>query len=173
MAYRRQTSKLCVRLTTQESDAINEQLRNYQLGVSDKLKHTVYMMVLAQNQFVEEYKQANNIRDFDYQDPNVEVLLELCDFEIERYDRFRQFRDNSIVYEDNTNDFLRNSYSKDELLYSIQKYIDGGRTKSRTDYKLYLKSIQKNPERVQFFKDKGLSDDEAFCCALTLSYYTG
>ena len=33
--------------------------------------------------------------------------------------------------------------------------------------------MEKNPERTKYFESRGLSKDEAYCCALALSYYTG
>ena len=80
------------------------------------------------------------------------------------------------MYKDVTLNFIKNKCTKVEFLLTLDELLDNvyGDKEAISRISQYFKeSIEKNPKRKQYYTSKGLTPDEAYCCALSLSYYTG
>ena len=111
------------------------------------------------------------IKNQDYTSPHSE--------EIFRQILFRFADPNSLadkIYRDTTLDFVKIKPTKSQFLNAIEQilndqYSDSSDVKTLSKY--FQQSVEKNPERTKYFESRGLTKDEAYCCALALSYYTG
>ena len=111
------------------------------------------------------------IKNQDYTSPHSE--------EIFRQILFRFADPNSLgdkIYRDTTMDFVKIKPTKSQFLTTIERilkdqYSDSNDVKTLSKY--FQQSVEENPERTKYFELRGLSKEEAYCCALALSYYTG
>jgi len=109
-------------------------------------------------------------QDLDYLDPRCEEIIMDCQVEFLK-DHMKR-RGQYIVNEDKTHTVFKKAYSLEVLLEALRPIIKE-KDPSEMLLQYFKDQVKENPQRQAYFIEKGLSDSEAFACALALSFYTG
>ena len=130
---------------------------------SSSTPHKYFMCVIGRTDTLQ--------KELDYANPESEEIFKSIDF------NFSQPWDIADeVYEDITKNFVEYKCTKSAFLAAVKEI---GKGQYKEDVKLakissnFEESLKKCPDREQYFRSKGLPNDEAFCCAYALSFYTG
>ncbi len=131
---------------------------------SAKGKLPKFMDVLAIN------PKNQDRQDLDYLDPSCEDIIKDC--EIQFLEEYMNKKKLTLVNGDNTPEIIQAKASLKLFLQALTRIIK--EQYGNLELLEYFKSsVKDKPERQKYFEEKGLSSDEAFACALALSFYTG
>ena len=154
--------------TSKTSQVVDQESLETTIGSTDssmlKSKLPKFMDILATN------PKHSDRTDLDYLDPSCEEIIKDC--EVQFLEDYMNKKKMALVNGDNTANIIKAPASLDLFLKALARIIK----EQYGDMKLleYFKSsVKENPARQTYFEEKGLSPDEAFACALALSFYTG
>jgi len=150
--------------TETEKHDMEQLFKDSEKDADKKLPHSVFMDLIATNP-----KHQDRL-DLDYLDQKCEEIIKDC--EVQFLQDHMDKKKNSIVSEDKTHAIFQQPYSL-EILNQALTPIIAEKDPSLMLLQYFKDQVIENPHRQEYFTVKGLSESEAFACALALSFYTG
>ena len=129
-----------------------------------KLRHSCYMDVIGKPT-VDREKLNNHGEPYQIDDPESEIILEKC--KALTLDDFQIKRSKALMYEDNFDLHLVKKYNLDNLQKALGCFLDAD------DLEYHKMQLSMYKTRTTFFEENNMSKEDAYGCALALSFYTG